>query len=272
MAINYAEKYSSKVDERFRLGSLVSGIINKDYEFTGVKTVKVYSISTAAMNDYLREGTSRYGTPADLQDTIQELTMTQDRAFTFVIDKGDELEQAGAKNAGAALRRQIDEVVIPEYDKYVIGKIVAGAGKTETSAITNANAYEAFLAGAEELDENKVPTAGRVALVTPAYLKKLKLDDNFVKASDLGQEVAFTGQVGAVDGTPIIKVPASYFPANVEFVITHPVATTAPIKIEEYKIHQDPVGVSGALAEGRFLYDGFVLNNKKSAIYVHKNA
>lgn len=272
MAINYAEKYSSKVDERFKLGSLVNAIINKDYDFTGVKTVKVYSIATAAMNDYQRNGLSRYGTPQDLQDTVQELTMTQDRSFTFVIDKGDESEQAGAKNAGAALRRQLDEVVIPEYDKYIIGKVVGGAGKTATSAITNTNAYDAFLAGSEQLDENKVPTVGRVALVTPAYLRKLKTDDNFVKASDLGQQVAFTGQVGAVDGTPIIKVPASYFPANVEFVLTHPVATTAPVKIQEYKIHENPVGISGALAEGRFLYDGFVLNNKADAIYVHKGA
>lgn len=272
MAINYAAKYSSKVDERFKLGSLVNALINKDYEFTGVKTVKVYSIDTAPMNDYQRSGLARYGEALDLGDTVQELTMTQDRAFTFVIDKGDELEQAGAKNAGAALRRQIDEVVIPEYDKYVIGKIVAGAGKTATLAITNANAYEAFLAGSEELDEQKVPTGGRVALVTPAYLKKLKLDDAFVKNADLGQQIVLTGQVGAVDGTPIIKVPTSYFPANVEFVITHSVATTAPVKIEEYKVHQDPVGVSGALAEGRFLYDAFVLNNKKAAIYVHKGA
>lgn len=272
MAINYAEKYSAKVDERFTLGSLVNAIINKDYDFTGVKTVKVYSIDTAPMNDYKREGANRYGTPADLQDTVQELIMTQDRSFTFVIDKGDELEQAGAKNAGAALRRQLDEVVIPEFDKYVIGKVVGGAGKTATSAITNANAYDSFLAGAEQLDENKVPTAGRVVLATPAYLRKLKTDANFVKNADLGQQIVLTGQVGAVDGTPIIKVPASYFPANVEFVITHPVATTAPVKIQEYKVHEDAPGISGALAEGRFLYDGFVLNNKAGAIYVHKNA
>lgn len=272
MAINYAEKYSAKVDERFKLGSLVNAIINRDYDFTGVKTVKVYSIGTAAMNDYQRSGLSRYGTPEDLQDTVQELTMTQDRSFTFVIDKGDESEQAGAKNAGAALRRQLDEVVIPEYDKYIIGKVVAGAGKTATAAITNANAYDAFLAGSEELDEKLVPAVGRVALVTPAYLRKLKTDDNFVKASDLGQQIVITGQVGAIDNIPVIKVPKTYFPANVEFVLTHPVATTAPVKIQEYKVHQDPVGVSGALAEGRFLYDGFVLNNKANAIYVHKSA
>ena len=182
MAINYAEKYSAKVDERFKLGSLVNAVINRDYDFVGVQTVKVYSIDTAPMNDYQRSGDNRYGTPADLQDNVQELKMTQDRSFTFVIDKGDELEQAGAKNAGAALRRQLDEVAIPEYDKYVIGKICGGAGKTATAAITNANAYDAFLAGSEQLDENKVPAIGRVALVTPAFLRKLKTDDAFVKA------------------------------------------------------------------------------------------
>lgn len=272
MAINYAEKYSAKVDERFKLASLVGAVVNKDYEFTGVKTVKVYSIETAPMNDYQRSGTSRYGTPEDLQDTIQELVITQDRGFTFVVDKGDESEQAGAKNAGAALRRQIDEVVIPEYDKYVIGKIVAGAGKTTTAAITSANAYEAFLTGSETLDEAKVPTAGRVALVTPAFFRNIKLDEAFVKNADLGQKIVLTGQVGEVDGVPLIKVPSSYFPEGVQFVITHPVATTAPVKLDEYKIHQDPPGISGDLAEGRTLYDAFVLNNKKAAIYVHKAA
>ena len=107
MAINYAEKYSAKVDERFTLGSLVNAIINKDYDFTGVKTVKVYSIATASMNDYARTGMTRYGTPADLQDTVQELTMTQDRAFTFVIDKGDESEQAGAKKCRCSFETSI---------------------------------------------------------------------------------------------------------------------------------------------------------------------
>jgi len=272
MAINYAEKYSAKVDERFKLASLVGAVVNRDYDFTGVKTVKVYSIDTAAMKDYTRSGNSRYGTPADLQDTVQELTITQDRAFTYVVDKGDESEQAGAKNAGVALRRQLDEVVIPEYDKYVISKIVAGAGTTETAAITEANAYDAFLDGIVALDEAKVPTVGRVVLATPAYCKSIKLDPAFVKNSDLGQKITLTGQFGEIDGVPVIKVPSSYFPANVQFVITHPVATTAPVKLNEYKTHQDPPGISGDLAEGRTLYDAFVLNNKKAAIYVHKAA
>lgn len=54
-------------------------------------------------------------------------------------------------------------------------------------------------------------------------------------------------------------------------MITHPVATVAPTKLEEYKIHQDPPGISGELVEGRIVYDAFVLDNKKMAIYYVAN-
>lgn len=273
MAINLAEKYSTKVDERFKLASFTNAIINRDYDFTGVKTVKVYSIETVALGDYSREGANRYGTPKELGDAVQEMTMTQDKSFTFTIDKGNDAEQMGVKNAGVALRREIDEEVIPMMDKYILGKVVANAGNTSDAvAITKANAYAEFLAGQEVLTDNKVPQGGRIAIVTPKFFTNIKLDAAFIKNADLGQQVAFTGQVGQVDGIPIIVVPTSYFPENYDFVITHPIATTAPVKLNEFKLHLDPPGISGALVEGRVMYDAFTLDNKVKAIYAHKNA
>ena len=44
MAVNLAEKYSKKVDERFKLKSLTEGIVNHDYDWDGVQTIKIYSI------------------------------------------------------------------------------------------------------------------------------------------------------------------------------------------------------------------------------------
>ena len=53
MAINLASKYSKKVDERFSLLSVTENIgLNKDYDWNGVKTVTVYNIDTATMNNY----------------------------------------------------------------------------------------------------------------------------------------------------------------------------------------------------------------------------
>ena len=76
------------------------------------------------------------------------------------------------------------------------------------------------------------------------------------------------GQIGEIDGVAIIKVATSRLPAGCLFEITHAAATVAPVKLEEYKIHEDPPGISGQLAEGRVYYDAFVLNKKKDMISV----
>lgn len=271
MPINYAEKYSAKIDERFKLGALTTPIVNNDYDFVGVKTVKVYSVPTAEMNNYTRSGSSRYGSPSELENSLQELTLNRDRSFTFTIDRGNYDDTMMINSAGAALQRQIDEVVIPELDIYRLGVICAKAGKTVTADIDKTNAYESFLDGTVALTEAKVPTAGRVAYVSPAFYKTIKTDEIFIKSGDLAQNMLIKGQVGIVDGIPIVTVPSAYLPENTQFVITNPIATVGPVKLSEYKIHDNPPGINGWLVEGRVYYDAFVLDNKKNAIYVHKS-
>lgn len=274
MAINYAEKYSPQVDERFKLGSLTTALVNYAYDWLGVSTVKVYSVPTAEMNDYTLTGSNRYGTPAELNNEVQEMTLAKDRSFTFTIDKKSEDDTMGVMAAGAALARQIDEVAIPEIDTYRISKLVAGAPTANVIkdvAVTKANAYEKFLAVQEILDNKKVPTGGRICMCTPGYYNMLKLDEAFTKKGDMATKIAINGLVGEVDGVYIIKAPKSYFPENVNFLITNPIVMPAPIKLTEYKIHDDAPGISGHLVEGRIRYDAFVLDKKKDAIGVCQN-
>lgn len=274
MAVNYAEKYSPQVDERFKLGSLTTALVNHAYDWLGVATVKVYSVPTAEMNDYTLTGSSRYGTPAELNNEVQEMTLAKDRSFTFTIDKKSEDDTMGVMAAGAALARQIDEVIIPEIDTYRISKLVAGAQTANVIkdiAVTKANAYEKFLSVQEILDNKKVPTGGRICMCTPGYYNMLKLDEAFTKKGDMATKIAINGLVGEVDGVYIIKAPKSYFPENVNFLITNPIVMPAPIKLTEYRIHDDAPGISGHLVEGRIRYDAFVLDQKKDAIGVCQN-
>ena len=271
MAVNNAAKYSKQVDERYKLGALTSTLVNYAFEWLGVSTVKVYSMPTAAMGDYTTEGASRYGTPEELGNEVQEMTLAKDRAFTFTIDKKSEDDTMGTMEAGAALRRQIDEVVIPEIDTYRISKLVAGADAgniVKDTAVTKANAYEKFLAVQEILDNKKVPTGGRICICTPGYYNMLKLDEAFTKKGDMATQIAINGLVGEVDGVYFVKAPKSYFPEKVHFIITNPIVMPSPIKLAEYKIHDDAPGISGYLVEGRVRYDAFVLNKKKDAIGV----
>ncbi|MEZ7554212.1 hypothetical protein O3624_01395 [Veillonella atypica] len=274
MAIELATQFLPYVDEQFKAESKRQVITNNDFEFTGAHSVKVYKVTTSAMNDYDREGTgtnpSRYGQIQGLDATTEEFTLKKDRSFTFALDKLDVDETKAALQAAAALARQLREVVIPEVDTYVYGKVVAGAGTTETGALTDKNVYDAILKATEVLDTAEVPETNRVLLVTPDTYTIMKKNASIVMATDVGQDMRKLGVIGMLDGATIIKVPKIRLPEDVNFVLVHPSATVAPVKLEDYKIHKDPPGISGNLVEGRIAYDAFVLENKTKGIYVHK--
>ncbi|ATI60385.1 hypothetical protein COE01_17850 [Bacillus thuringiensis] len=264
--LNLTHKFSPLVDERFAPSAVTTASTNQDYEFTGAKGIKITSVQTVEMNDYKRSGQGRYGQADELGNDLQEEIMKKDRSFTFTMDKMNE-EESEVKVA-PAIARQMREVVIPEIETYRLKVMSEGAGTKVDGAITKTNAYESFLAGQETLDDHFVPE-NRVCHATPAYINKLKLDDNYTKASDLAQgTILLKGQVGEVDGVAIIKTPKSFMNGQ-EFIITHKSATVAPVKLAETKVHLDPPGISGTLVEGRFYYDAFVLDMKKNAIYAH---
>lgn len=270
--INLATRYSPNVDERFYRESQAMLALNNDYEFKGDKIVKVYSIPIVAMNDYVRSGSNRYGTPTDLTRNVQTLVVNKDRSFTFIIDKGDKIQSEMVSDAGKALSRQLREVVVPEFDTYVFKTLATAAqntGNYSTTAITTSNAYSMFLAGMEKLGDNNVPDKGRVAFCSYKFANMLKQDPAFMRYGDQSQEMILKGVIGEVDGCKIVKVPSNHLPAGAAFIITHAIAATAPKQLEEYRIHDDPPGVSGWLVEGRFIYDCFVLNEKANAIYYH---
>lgn len=267
---NYAEKYESEVDERFKLSSITNDAVNQNYNFEAVNTINIYSVETAALNDYKRDGTSRYGTPSELGSALQKLTLKQDKAFTFTIDKGNYSDTAMMNSAASALRREIDEVVMPAIDKYRLSVIADNAGTVLEQEITTETAYTLFLDATTILTENLVPVQNRIAFVTPDFYRTLKLDKNFTGSADRANDVAVTGSVTKVDNVSIIVVPTNYFPENVNYIMAHPAATLGPVKLADYTIHDKPPGINGWLCEGRIYYDAFVLNNKKKAIIVSK--
>ena len=275
MAVNYAEKFSQTIDEQLSKDSLTDKAVNKDYDFDGVNKVNVYSVETVPLNDYdINAKSNRYGTPVELGNDVQTLELTQDKSFTFSIDRTNATDTMMAMSAAKALARELKEVVTPTIDRYRIAKYTAEAlaAHTKEETLTTETAYSAFLEGSMVLFDAKVPTEGRIAFVTSAYYKAIKLDKNFVSSGDKGQEIAVTGAVGTIDKTTIIVAPADYFVKGTNFIICHPMAMTSPVKLADYKIHENPQGINGWLVEGRIYYDAFVLNNKKAAIYLSKQA
>ena len=108
----------------------------------------------------------------------------------------------------------------------------------------------------------------RVCVCTPTFAKLLKQDKNAVLETEIGQAMRIKGVIAEMDGLVIQKVISALLPENTNFIIANKVATTQAIKLAEYKINNDPQGISGSLVEGRIYYTAFVRNNKRNAIYV----
>lgn len=286
MAVNLVTKFQPYVDEMFTTESKKSLLTNEDFEWTGAHTIKVHKVNTVSMNDYDRDGSgvgtspeegepviwSRYGVLGKVENTLEDLTLTKDRSFTFVIDKMDKDETGGVLSGASALARQQREVIIPEVDTYVYGKMAAGAGTKKTTVTLSAdNIYDEIITGTETLDDAEVLETGRVLVVTPGTYRLMKECPDIIMETDISAEMRLQGVIAILDGMTVIKVPRKRLPTNFGFMIAHPVATVAPTKLDDYKVHQDPPGISGELVEGRIVYDAFVLDNKKMAIYYEEN-
>ena len=200
------------------------------------------------------------------------MTLKKDRSFTFVIDKLDNEETAGQLAAASALARQQRQVVIPEVDTYTYGVMATGAGtKPAAVTLTDENIYTEILKAGTALDNADVPEDNRQLVVTPDVYQLMKRCKDIVMETNIGNDLRIRGVIANLDGANVIKVPAARLPKNFGFMLAHPVATVAPTKLEDYKIHQDPPGISGSLVEGRICYDAFVLENKAKAIYYQAN-
>ncbi len=273
MAIELVEKYLPYVDEQFTTESKKEKLTNNDFKFTGAHSVRVYRISTGTMNDYGRSGPkgdnwSRYGVVQSLDATTRLMTLSRDRSFTFAIDALDTDETGDCLEAATALGRQVREVVIPEVDTHVLGVMCAGAGtKVEARALTVDSIYEDIIRANKTLDDAEVPETDRVLVVTPGVYMMMKQCKDIVMETDIGADMRIRGVIANLDGLAVMKVPAARLPEDFGFMVAHPCATVAPTKLESYKTHTNPPGISGTLVEGRVVYDAFVLDNKKMAIY-----
>jgi hypothetical protein len=268
MTVNLAEKYAPKIATKFTAGSYLGGRTSTDFEFVGVKTLKIVTPLTVPENDYKRSGSNRYGDPEEMQDSVQELQMTQDKGATLTIDKGNQKDQMNLKEAGKMVTLQLNERTIPTADKYAFTQYATNAGKIVAVATPTKSNIVEYLASAQEyFDENEVPEEGRFLYINPTNYKFLKLSPEFMNLETLGTKALGKGHVGECMGFQVVRVPSNRLPANVHFIATYKESILFPFKIKDAKYHTDPPGISGDLLELRHYYDAFVVGAKAAGVY-----
>lgn len=269
MAINLASKYESQILTKWQRESFLAGKVSDKYSFNGVKTISIYTPVTVELNDYTRSGTNRFGNPVEMQDTLQELSLTQDKSFAITIDKGNNADQLNIKGAGEMMSLQMKEKMVPHLDKYALGVWAKHAGKSAViSATTKSTIVSALADGLTELDNQMVPDEGRWIFIGASKVNQLRLSDEYLASDPLSSQILPRGVVGTFMGASVVKLPDSYIPTGVQFVIMHRDAGIFPIKLKTLRILTDVAGLDGSLLEGRHYFDAFVLGQKANGIYV----
>ncbi|MBQ3985622.1 MAG: hypothetical protein II635_01555 [Oscillospiraceae bacterium] len=272
MAINLAKQASGKVAERFKLDSCTEGLFTSRYNWTGVASVQVYSIDNLPLQNYdaTETSNSRFGNLTELGDTVQEMTVGDDKSFNGAIDKRNNTSQLMIKSASSVLKRETDEVIIPYVDKYRLTKLANGAGlvSSMTAASTKANIVENIFNAGALMSNKNVPKSQRVIFIGETTAVKLKLADQVVGIDKVGEKAIVNGVCGTVDGAQVRIVPDTYMPTGVEFMIVRKGVACAPQKIETYRILEEHPNIDGAVVQGRLLHDCFVLDAQANGIVV----
>ena len=278
--INLAEKYSKKIVDKFYTDSVILGKTSKEYDWDGVNSIKVYTIQTVAPVDYLRPysddvanhhvtsaSLSRYGATTEVQDTIQTMTLTQDKATSLSVDKGNNTQQMLVKNAGIVMARELREQFVPMFDKYCLSVWNTNRGGTTVQAsLTKANIVEEIFKHVTNIRNEGTDVADAYCYIGETNFAKLLLSSEFLNIDKLGERNLEKGVMGKVRGLQIVPIPDSYLPEGVNFMTVKSSVVLAPTKIKDAKVHSDPVGISGALLEIRWLYDAFVLTTKNKGV------
>lgn len=205
----------------------------------------------------------------EVGDTVQEMTVTQDKAFNGSIDKGNNTSQLMIKAAGKILKSTTDRVLIPAVDKYRLSKLAAGAGLIDYSqTLTSSNAIKNIMTGNAKMSNELVPDNNRVMYIGYTKAIDLKLADQVIGVDNLAEKSIVNGVMGKIDKCQVRVVPDSYLPTGVLFMIVSKGVACAPKKIETFRIIEVDKDLDGSIVQGRLMHDCFVLTTKKNGIYV----
>lgn len=302
--INLADKYSKKIADKFYVDSVILGKTNREYDWDGVNSIKVWTIKTYAPTNYgkpandnaISTAHARYGNTYEVADTVQTMTLTQDKAVSLSVDKGNNTEQMLIKNSGIVMARELREQFVPMFDMHCLAKWSGQYGSSGTvpswaslvqtvnggtTAFTKSNIVEKISDGITAIRNKGTDVSDAYCFLGETYFGKLLMSPEFLNIDKLGERNLEKGVLGKVRGLQIVPVPDKYLKAStssvannpelnsdLHFMIVKKSAVLAPTKIKDAKVHSDPVGISGALLEVRWLYDAFALDAKADGIYV----
>ena len=191
--------WSQNLNLRFRKMRVFSALTNSDYEgeiSDEGDTVKITRPGSINVFDYTGADIT-FEEPSSSQ---QQLVIDQAKAFAFQIDDVDAV-QANVNLVQTYTREAADKQA-DVADQFIAGKYtdVPAANVIAKQSLTSDNVYSVFVEAGKRLDDQNVPQSGRVAVVSSKMYALIKEAPEFIRATDLGDQVVQRGALGMISG------------------------------------------------------------------------
>ncbi|HAT4354521.1 TPA: capsid protein [Clostridium perfringens] len=222
---SYSEQFERELQQKYarELTSYDLEKSNPQVKFINAQTIKLPNITVSGYKDHNR-GNMGFNT-GTISNEWEPKKLAHDRDIEFALDPMDidetnlTLEVANVQNVFET------EQAIPERDSYRYSKLYAEA-KTyksngaviDNTVLTTANVLEWFDEKMEKMDDEGVPSEGRILYVTPAMNKIIKNAQNIQRSLDVNSNNGkIDTRVYSLDDVTIKKVPSSRMRTKYDF-------------------------------------------------------
>lgn len=287
--INYAKSYSRELDQAFpyvlNFGALYATPNNGRYRWVNSKTIEIPTISTTGRTNADRDTIGQ--AKRNYDNSWKPLTLTNERMWETLVHPMDIDQTNMVASIGNITKVYNEEQKFPEMDAYTISKIYtdweAASMQADTTEITADNILEIFDKMMLNMDNARVPAAGRLLYVTHEINTILKKAKELVRQLDVkSSNSSIYRAVTSLDTVKIIPVPKDLMLTAYDFTtgwkkgsgakqihmcLIHPLAVITPVSYQFAELEEP-----SAHTHGKYYYyeesfeDVFILANKKNAI------
>ena len=269
--IDLLTKYRNTMERGFTRDSYTLSKVSKDWTFDEANKIKIKSyVMDGASHGFgvgPKSGGNRLGTPTDIEDVVQTLTLGMDTYWTKSLNYSDQA-RGSLHQAGEYMSQHNNEVDMPFKDKYNLRMWALHAGKTITAsaALSKSNVIEQILDLEAELDEANVPQENRWVYCPIAYRKYIRLADEWDSCDGIIDGMVIKGWEGSIGTMKMVFVPTVYMPKNIEMLVTYQGSVIAPQVYKLARILKEQQGYPGDVLEYLDVYDAFVKGVKQDGV------
>ena len=211
--VNYATQFERQLRQKYKRECLSDDLTTEKVKFINAKTIKVPYLTLGGFKDHGRNGGFNR---QNAKNDFMTFTLQHDRDVEYFIDTEDVDESNQALSAANITNTFEEEHAIPERDCYNFSKIYSEyktrlSGTVDNTAITPDNALTLYDKYMKQMDEDEVPTEGRLLYVTPDAEESIRNANDVQKVFFLngGNGNGFHRAVRSLDDVKIKKIPSA---------------------------------------------------------------